>query len=166
MAVAQGKPSRATAAAERFAGLLKYEITDGKTGKVLKKGSLKVKAKDIAQDKTSAAGLTIVEQRIALGGHFNLSLMNGSSASHGFAFTGGRDNQKTFSWDWFDVDGDRAQKLQEGGELALTWRPGGGISRTEFLSDVSLRINPLSDAAGATPRWRIKILKGSAVSWP
>jgi hypothetical protein len=148
-------------------GLLRYEITDGKTGRVIKKGNLKLKTKDIVQKKITEAGMTVFQQRVSLGSHFNLSLMNGPSASIGFGFMGGRDDVKTTSWDWFTVDGAQAHKLQEGGELALKWGgTGGGISRMEFLADVSLRVNLFSDAAGATPRWRIKILKGSNVDWP
>jgi hypothetical protein len=96
----------------------------------------------------------------------------------GFGMRAGRATAHTFSWEWFNLDGEgRAKKLQEGGNLRI--RLGRGVrgwevAYTEFLSDISFRIFP-SEGRGCLaglvlpspgPLWRIRIHKGSHVTWP
>jgi hypothetical protein len=60
--------------------------------------------------------------------------------------------------------------LQEKGELAFdikkvdsNWE----ITRTEFLTDVTFRVNVvMSNGPQDNPKWRVTILKGSYMDWP
>ncbi len=88
----------------------------------------------------------------------------------GFGLTGGRDDMETFSWDWFVIDRPgHATKLQESGELSFDTKKtpnGTEINHMVFLTDVSIRVSRLTDADPLNPAWRIKIFKGSTISWP
>ncbi len=81
-----------------------------------------------------------------------------------------RNDKFTFSWEWFIVDSEsHATKLQEIGELAITVSrvgPGWEVTRTEFLSDVSFRVIPFPKGDPKNPTWRVKIFKGSIITWP
>jgi hypothetical protein len=87
-----------------------------------------------------------------------------------FGLTGDRDDVRTFSWDWFVVDRPgHATKLQESGQLSFdTMKTSTGIEihHMVFLTDVSLRVDRQSDPSALNPAWRIKIFKGSSISWP
>jgi hypothetical protein len=87
----------------------------------------------------------------------------------GFGLTGKRDDVKTFSWDWFVVDRPgHATKLQESGELSFDTKrtPNGTeINHMQFLTDVSIRV-VRRDQDLPDPTWRIKIFKGSDITWP
>jgi hypothetical protein len=76
---------------------------------------------------------------------------------------------RTFSWEWFVIDNEKhATKLQESGELRIrATKVGQGreIVYTEFLSDVSFRILSVDDPV-MSPKWRVKVVKGSLVRWP
>ncbi|HTQ10851.1 MAG TPA: hypothetical protein VMI31_12315, partial [Fimbriimonadaceae bacterium] len=113
----------------------------------------------------------VTEKKIALGGHFRLTLAGMEGApSHGFALVGDRDDQATFSWDWFNIDDPShptsATKLQELGKLSIKARPEIKATEIKFLTDVSVRVARENDADPRDPTWRIKILKGSVVDFP
>jgi hypothetical protein len=97
----------------------------------------------------------------------------------GFGFVAERTSTHSFSWEWFNVDGDdRAKKIQEGGELGIRIERGPlgwEIAHTELLTDISLRLMPRQEQGCLAslifprpwkPLWRIRILKGSHVTWP
>jgi hypothetical protein len=88
----------------------------------------------------------------------------------GFGLTGDRDDVPTFSWDWFVVDRPgHATKLQESGKLSfdmMKTSTGTEIHHMVFLTDVSIRVDRQSDSSALSPAWRIKIFKGSSISWP
>ncbi|MFI5385986.1 MAG: hypothetical protein ACHQ50_07680 [Fimbriimonadales bacterium] len=143
-------------------GTLKWVITEGDSSRVIGKGEKKVLLKDVALldygDRHSAT--------VDLSDHFALELP-GFPPSSGFGMVVKRDDTATFCWEWFHVDKPgHATKLQETGELAFSVTKAGLIARTSFLTDVSIRVNPMSDAPGANPKWRVKILKGSTITWP
>ena len=63
---------------------------------------------------------------------------------------------------------DHAYKLQEDGSLRLKIAAVGSgwdVTRTEFLSHVSLRGALISEGP-EHPKWRVKIFKGSVIRWP
>jgi hypothetical protein len=102
-------------------------------------------------------------------------VLNGKSKGRevvhdGFGLTGKRDDVRTFSWDWFVVDRPgHATKLQESGELSFdTTKTTNGteINHMRFLTDVSIRVDRFGNADPQNPAWRIKIFKGSSISWP
>jgi hypothetical protein len=93
------------------------------------------------------------------------------SGKTSFGLNIGRRLHDASSWEAFNVDGEHhATKLQESGELAIDikkitshWE----ITRTEFLSDVTLRAFSRGPIASVDkPKWRVTFLKGSYVNWP
>ena len=89
----------------------------------------------------------------------------------GFGIAAACTGTPSFSWEWFTVrDINYAVKLQERGELGIDLKEVNGaleVTRTEFLTDVSLRIMRMSvDPPGSPPYWRIKIFAGSNITWP
>jgi hypothetical protein len=103
--------------------------------------------------------------RDGMGGSGERKIDHGS-----FGLTGERDDVKTFSWDWFEVrQPGHATKLQESGELSFDTKKtpnGTEINHMVFLTDVSIRVCRESDDHPLNPTWRIKIFKGSAITWP
>jgi hypothetical protein len=157
------------------AGTIKWAIYDGANSQLLSSGKRIVHKGDID---VSLLYKQIVK-RIALEDHFILGLndpvdCSKTSIEHGFALTGSRRDEKTFSWDWFVVDRPgHATKLQESGELSFDTtetRNGTEIDHIEFLTDVSIRLDRRTDSESCAdsfkPAWRIKIFKGSSISWP
>ncbi|MGI8924144.1 MAG: hypothetical protein ACR2HJ_08935 [Fimbriimonadales bacterium] len=62
-------------------------------------------------------------------------------------------------------------KLQESGELGIVMANSGGASemiRTEFLTDISIRVArfPKDLVEMYIADWRVRIAKGSVVTWP
>lgn len=114
----------------------------------------------------------LYDKRIELGDHFNFGLVDSSDrhGEEGFGLCGLRDDEETFSWDWFNVDHPgHANKLQESGELSFDTKKtpnGTEINRMEFLTDVSIRVSRRTDPNPLNFAWRIKILKGSVITWP
>lgn len=121
---------------------------------------------------------SLYRKRVHLDGDFYLELVDRPVARRGaltgFGLAAERETTPTFSWEWFDVGAgqERAKKLQEDGELGIGLEPGRSgdweVGHTEFLTDVSLRVEPKEGAgrSDAGPRWRVRIFKGSSVTWP
>lgn len=116
-------------------------------------------------------------KRVRLDGDFYFELFSRPSrrrgALAGFGLTAGREAVPTDSWEWFSVgdDGERATKLQEEGELRISLERGRSgdweVARTEFLTDVWLRMEPEEGAGWRNrPRWRVLLCEGSHIDWP
>lgn len=88
----------------------------------------------------------------------------------GFGMKAERDDVHSFSWEWFNVTGPtEAVKLQEEGRLAIEIGQapkGWEVLRTEFLTDVSLRITRFDGDPIMEPSTRILIRRGSWIAWP
>ncbi len=89
----------------------------------------------------------------------------------GFGLTGELNCKRyrcPFSWDWFNQSsGGYFTKLQESGRVRIETRRVNGkveISKIEFLSDVSLRINATREKIGVVTH-RILIKKGSTLEY-
>ena len=155
-------------------GRLKWVITDEALSKVISQGERDVKLTEIKLFEMSADALSIVRKTITLSDGFSISFAGQFAESKseigGFGFTADREPEQLFSWEWFKVAGDtRATKLQESGELGIQFGEVGGkweIIHTEFLTDVSFRLMELTGQPRGSPKYRIKILKGSAITWP
>ncbi len=153
-------------------GTLKWEVYEVKTGTKVSEGD-----RDIALDEVVIQSVSDYHKKtIRLGDHFTLGVSGDPS---GFALQALRDDKDTFSWDWFNPDGSgRATKLQEFGEVAVgtaTTPNGVEIARLEFLTDVSFRIDDMSQIRNVVdarkfdpfaPAWRVKVFKGSVIVWP
>jgi len=155
---------------EQVIGLLTWEITETATGRILGSGHRTLRLKEVSVKRGEA---TI--KRIPLDGQFILCLADrpdGTRAEKkGFALVLARDDvEGVISWEWFNVDQeDHATKLQESGQLGIKVGevgPAWEVTRTEFLSPVSLRAALIGEDPPAKPRWRVKIAQGSAVRWP
>ncbi|MEZ0326252.1 MAG: hypothetical protein ACAH95_10125 [Fimbriimonas sp.] len=170
-----GKPKVYVATENRDAriGRLIWVAKD-RAGKVLGKGNRWLTLKDVKVEVSDGAMGKLVSKNIVVGSHFKLDFASFPERSVaevvGFGLTATRDDVDTFCWEWFNVDSPtKATKLQERGELGiLIDKVEGGydVLRTNFLSDISMRIQKSADGAGADPRWRLNILKGSRIDWP
>lgn len=121
---------------------------------------------------------SIYRKRIHLDGGFYLELVDRPTrkrwALTSFALTADHETVPSHSLEWFRVgdDGERATKLQEEGELGVRLERGRSgdweVARTEFLTDVSLRVDPKEGAGWreSEPRWRVRISEGSHIDWP
>jgi hypothetical protein len=154
---------------EAVSGHIAWRITDTRTSKKISEGKRVLHLRDFKIKPIN--GLT--SKAIALGAHFLLDYAEATSMTlgeTGFGITAERDDLPTFCWEWFTVRNPTlATKLQETGELGIRYgKTGVGyeLVRMEFRTDVSLRVNPDTDAPEAAPRWRVLILKGSVINWP
>lgn len=121
---------------------------------------------------------SLYRKRVHLEGGFYFDLADSPVARRralvGFGLVAEHEGAPTFSWEWFNVgeEQERATKLQEEGELGIRLEQGRSgdweVGYTEFLTDVSLRMEPEEGAGrrGSEPRWRVRIVEGSRVSWP
>lgn len=144
---------------------LKWEITDSK-GKVIGQGERNFEASDFKLKGSRRDAH--VDKTLELSDNFVLRIAEFFERDKsGFGLVASRTDQQTFSWEWFEVDSPtHATKLQEAGELSISTERG-ELTRTEFLTDVSLRV--IRFPGGADPRnpdWRVRIAKGSYVNWP
>ncbi len=174
LATGQGNGIKVYAAKEggaKVIGAIRWVITD-RAGKVLGKGDKKVLLRDVSI--TVRDGEPGGNKRIRLSNHFSLEMSEQPPTSKqevsGFGMVSSRDDVDTFCWEWFVVDRPgHATKLQETGDLGIALTQVGGyweVTRTNFLQDISFRVNPMTDSPGEDARWRVKILKGSTVTWP
>jgi hypothetical protein len=151
---------------EKPIGKIKWEIRDGWDVAALSTGEKTLFAKDVQ----------IMKHRIKM---FDLDktyyfryeeTMASDRVGNGFGFRCGRNDQKTFSWEWFTIDRiGHAKKLQETGELLFKTTKsskGSEISRMEFPTDISYRIIREGEWNPFNTTWRIKVLKGSFIDWP
>jgi TonB family protein len=161
----------ATADGDRVIGTLKWEIREEGTGQVLARGDGPVHLKDVA---VRGAGRQ-TPKTIQLTKEFIIELAEAPSASipekTGFGLVARNTDIQSFSWEWFTIQDSRnAIKLQESGQLAIELKQvgtGWEVTKTEFMTDVSLRIIRMgTDPPGSPPYWRINISKGSSITWP
>ncbi len=149
-------------------GRIKWSAYDADTMQLLSHGERILYLKDVVIKPIQE----LHDKRIELGNHFNFGLVDSSDRQHGdgFGLCGLRDDEKTFSWDWFEVDQPgHAKKLQESGELSFDTKKtpnGNEIDRMEFLTDVSIRVSRMTDSDPLNFAWRIQISKGSVINWP
>ena len=156
-------------------GKLKWSVKEVATGKVLASGNRQIRLKDVTVFvRGSIGGGASYDKYISLGSGFALcrpeTPEKSRSAVSGFGLTLERNGPPgSFSWEWFVVESStRARKLQEGGRLGIRIAKtalGYELSRTDFLTDVSMRAQTVTDPPGSV-RWRALISKGSSVVWP
>lgn len=154
-------------------GWLTWEISEEESGRILASGDGPIHLNDVSIRPSPGRGL--IDKRVKLTDEFDIGMAefptNTMSEKVGFGITARRTDTVSFSWEWFVIrDANRAVKLQEGGELGIDLKEVNGaweIARTEFLTDVSLRILRMGvDPPGSPPYWRVKIFKGSRITWP
>lgn len=160
---------------ERVIGSLKWEVREEATGQILARGDGPVHLKDVALREAGFNPRRQTPKTIQLTKEFAIEMAEFPSPNvtdkTGFGITGRKTDTQSFSWEWFNVrDSQHAAKLQENGELGIELKQVGTdweITRTEFTTDVSLRIIRMgTDPPGSPPYWRINISKGSTITWP
>jgi TonB family protein len=166
----------ATADGDKVIGALKWEIREEATGQILARGDGPIHLKDVAvRDSGPIAPRRQTPKIIQLTKEFVIEMAEfpvaNVSEKQGFGIVGRKTDIQSFSWEWFNIqDNKHAGKLQEGGELGIELQQVGTdweITKTEFTTDVSLRIIRLgTDPPGSPPYWRINISKGSSITWP
>ena len=156
-------------------GRVDWAVVDTESGREIESGVLDLVEENIAvNDHLNSDNLVYYRKSIALTGPFSFSIDEHpgrtSGELKGFLFKGERSDAQAFSSEWFNVTGpNEATKLQEPGKLAIEIGQGAHgweVVRTEFETDVSLRICRFDGDPYKEPSIRITIRKGSWVAWP
>jgi TonB family protein len=166
----------ATTDGEKEIGTLKWEIREEATGQILARGDGPVRLKDVGlRDSGQLTARRQTPKTIQLTKEFAIEMAEFPVANvtdkTGFGIAARKTDIQSFSWEWFNIQDSRhAAKLQESGELGIELKQVDSyweITRTDFTTDVSLRIIRLgTDPPGSPPYWRINISKGSSITWP
>lgn len=155
-------------------GHIEWVVTESATATILTEGEKSVCLEEVHIQYIESSDSIVVSKRFALDQTYLLGIAGGNETDAlgcGFGLVCDRTDFRTFCWEWFNLDGsDHATKLQETGELAIRAGSPGGlwqVVRTEFLTDVSMRVHRFGiGRSGDVPRWRVLIRKGSWVDWP
>jgi hypothetical protein len=172
---------------EKLVGKLSWVIREAATGRTIDNGTSDIYLRDITVKGVYDRGVSLFSPRIEpehfakevkLNKDFYLSKIEFPRAERifGEGFGLGVRNRKfpTYSHEWFKFDGENhATKSEESGDVAFDmskinsrWE----LTRTEFLSDVTFRVNLIGEKKAKAPenypKWRVTILKGSYVNWP
>lgn len=160
----------------RVIGQLNWNIVECDTGSILAQGNNPITAKDITIIEVTNSKGTWYSKQITLERGFFLDIIQGPQNNEngmtGIGLSGGYENEPVFSFEWFDViEAGHAIKRQESGCLEFTTARVSSrieIARTEFSSDVSLRLQRknFSSLFRSKRDWRINILAHSYVIWP
>jgi hypothetical protein len=170
------EPPKYQSTDSRVIGHLDWAIKVAATNEVIASGKNDVRLNEVwINANTSKDGRPSYSRNISLNKDFSFSMSSfpeqKRSEVSGFGLEANHTKVFTFCWEWFNVDNDRhASKLQETGELAIDLKQVNSqweITRTEFLTDVSFRVDIHgSSVPEDNPRWRVIIRKGSYVNWP
>lgn len=154
-------------------GKVSYVITETTTGAILADGDQDVRLQEMSIQTVESPEQIVVGKSFRLTDLFTLGVASGLTAEPertGFALVSDRTDLSSHCWEWFNIDGEKhATKLQESGELNFEmanpnaqWQ----IVRTEFLTDISIRVKKMAEADQHSVSWRVLIRKGSWVNWP
>ncbi|RYG17746.1 hypothetical protein EON82_23490 [bacterium] len=156
-------------------GIVDWAVIESVSGNVVAQGRTQIGAGDVTVDEhRNSDNVTYYRKRIKLSGPFSFSIdehpTRSSGDLKGFGFKGEKEDHNTFSWEWFNiVNPNEAVKLQEDGRVGIEicqFDKGWEVARTDFLSDVSLRITRFDGDPSLEPFWRVIIKQGSWVAWP
>ena len=154
-------------------GDLSYAVVETSSGREIVSGRCAITNIEI-DEHLSADSITFYRKRIGLDGPFQFAIDEhpdkSADALTGFALIGINDEVQTYSWEWFNLDSsEMATKLQEQGKVAIEIGPtscGYEVVRTEFLTDVSLRLTRFFGDPTLEPFWRLTVRQGSWIVWP
>jgi hypothetical protein len=157
---------------DKMIGSLQWEIRGSFFHWVTARGTTPIHLKDVTIEIYGPVNSRQANKRIQLTPEFAIELVDGigdSKVKSGFGIKGEKKNTNYYSWEWFLVDeGKLAVKLQEKGTPGIEIKNvsiGTEITRIDFLTDISIRL--LSGPHLKRPVfYRIKILKGSSITWP
>ncbi len=158
-------------AEHRVIGFAVWSIVETDSGRTIGEGTEEFVWEDLLVNTfdTDIGRMQRLELRLTPPFRFGLarSLSGGEKSLSGFGLTADREDERTFSWEWFNLRSSaEAWKLQEAGRLGLKTVKHEGIEelvRTEFLTDVSLRVVRFAAAMDMEPKWRVNISKDSWV---
>lgn len=163
------------AMADGAMGCVDWSVVDTNSGNVLASGVSNLAETDFeVVEHLTSEGVVYYRKGVALSGPFSFSLDEHPGKVRdefkGFGFKGERNDLQCFSWEWFNITGpSEATKLQEEGKLAIELgqtAKGWEVVRTDFSTDVSLRITRFDGDPCREPSTRIVIRSGSWVTWP
>ena len=156
-------------------GRVEFTVYEPNSGREIESGGIDVGGEDIlVEEHLSSDNLIYYRKSIRLAGGYRFAMDEHPDRTpeglKGFAMMALNDAVQTTSWEWFNVASDcEATKLQEGGRLAIKIGQsscGWEVIRTEFLTDVSLRLTRYFGDPMEEPFWRTTIRQGSWVAWP
>lgn len=156
-------------------GTVHWAVIETVTGREIGAGTLDVSSEDVTiEEHRTAENVTFYKKRVRLTGPFSFAIdehpCRDGEEMKGFGFTATNDEVGAYSWEWFNVTSPtEAVKLQEEGRLKIDIAKvacGTEVIKTEFLTDVSLRLTRFFGDPTQEPFWRVLIRKGSCVAWP
>lgn len=156
-------------------GVVDWSVIETVSGTEVGGGRLEIGVGDVSVDEhRNSDNLLYYRKRIKLFGPFSFAIDEHPTKSpgelKGFGFKGEKEDHQTFSWEWFNIVGDsQAENLQKDGRVAIEicqFDRGWEVARTEFLTDVSLRITRFDGDPSLEPFWRVLIKQGSWIAWP
>lgn len=156
-------------------GLVDWAVIETVSGTVLGEGQLDLASTEVLIDKHfTAEGVMYYRKRVCLFESFSFAFDEHPGKSvedvKGFGFTATNEGQNTYSWEWFNVTSPtEAVKLQEDGVIGIEIAKaacGWEVVKTEFLTDVSLRMTRFFGDPTQEPYWRVQLKKGTTISWP
>lgn len=160
---------------ESLLGAVSWSIVETVSGRELGAGHKDVDLEGMRVEKhRTPEGQTFYRKWIELTDPFAFALAEfprrSAAEITGFGFIAVRHDVETMSWEWFNVSSpNEATKLQETGTIRFEIAQVGTmyeVVRTEFISDVSLRlVKPNGDPA-LEPSWRTIIRAGTVIDWP
>jgi hypothetical protein len=168
----------------KLVGKVSWVIHESVTGKTIDQGTSAVYLRDITVKGRYERGVSLFSPRITpehfikevrLNKDFSLVKREFPRAERpvvgGIVMAADHRTLPTSCYEWFEFDGENhATKSEETGEIAFAYNKVSSaweMSRTEFLSDVTFRVNLIgSKDRRDFPKWRVTILKGSFVNWP
>lgn len=152
---------------KKVIGHLNWTITEPATGQTIGQGDRDILAGDVKVEIMPSGEMgDLTSYKVDLGNDFVVSLNSSKEDSQGFGISATRESQPSFSWEWFNVSGQTATKIQETGTLQAQFA-GGKLSRIDFQTDISIRLVEMKEPLEIeNPKWRILIGKGSYLAIP
>jgi hypothetical protein len=154
-------------------GHLMWQAVECRTGTLVSEGDRLIWRSDVTVQRGEDDGKAVIPKTVSLSPPFTLTMGEFPVPTlHdlvGFGLGAENLDLRTFSWEWFTVDGARAFTEEgfrleiETEETPLGWQ----VSRTQFMSDVSLKIFDFdSEEEEPEPEWCVTIRKDSYIEWP
>ena len=168
-------PSRAAANPESMIGSLSWVIYEAFSGAVVDRGGGTFRIKDVGLQESGTASNIRTRKTIALNNQFSLEMSEPATEwmaeKTSLTFTARHKDLQTSSYAGLRIQSSgRATRPQDSSEVAVAiaevapkrWE----VTRTEFLTDLSIEVTHPAMVPRGSPYWRVVILKGSSITWP
>jgi hypothetical protein len=168
-------PTPVLADTESVVGSLSWIIYEAFSGAVVDRGGGPVRIKDVSIRESGQGPDLRTQKVIALNDRFSVAMAERvtewKAGKTNLTFTVRHSDYQTLSYESFRIESPtRAARPQKPGELGIElsevaprrWE----VTRTEFLTDISIDVSHSAMIPRGSPYWRVVILKGSNIAWP